>query len=131
MDRRRLHREVKDLAEGGYNVEYDLQKGKLKLVAFEFPTGWKPKYGELFYYIPGNYPNSVPRVYFSDGMTFRGNRSTEIHLSTGKSGYDKFCLHDIKWKPSEYTVTTLTRIVIVGLNNPDSPNQAFEEEDYI
>lgn len=131
MDRRRLYGEIRDLAEGGYNIEFDLNKGEVEITGFEFPTGWEPRHGDLFYKIPGDYPNSVPAVYFSEGMSFRGSSRTHLHLRTGKDGYDKFCLHEFNWNPKKNTLITLTKVVVAGLNNPEAPNKALRKAGHV
>lgn len=129
---RRLHKEVKFLKEGGYNIKCDLNSGEVYLFNFEFPTGWEPKYGRLFYDIPPNYPRSIPTVYFSEGMEFRGDGKTHMHLPTTMKGYDKFCLREekVKWEPDNgHSLVTLTEIVVLGLNNPNNPNKLLREAD--
>jgi len=128
MDVRRLHREMKDLADAGHKLKPDLKQGKVKIFKFEFPSGWNPTHGNLLFDLPSSYPNAAPNVYFSEGMSFRGNDWTEIHRPSSIDHYDRFCLHDFNWKPEKHTLTTMTKVIVLGLNNPDDPNQTWRKQ---
>jgi hypothetical protein len=131
VDRRRVHDEIKDLEEAGYIVQADFKRNIVKLLKFEFPTGWRPRYGNILFDLPDSYASARPTVYFSDGMSYKGDDWTQIHRPTSLDNYDRFCINKFAWNPNKHTLTTMMKVAVVGLNNPNNPNEAFREEGLI
>jgi hypothetical protein len=51
-----------------------------------------------------------------------------MHRPTSFDNYDRFCLHNFNWNPNRHTLTTMMKVAVVGLNNPNNPNKAYREE---
>lgn len=122
MDRARVLNEIAPLADICESLEYDLDKGEVKLHGFEFPEGWTPSEGTIWFDLPETYPKSQPKVYIPERMRFKGGRPMTM-LRQGPSGWSKYCIHELgDWEPKRHTLVTLTRMIVTSLNDPNTSN---------
>lgn len=134
MNRGRAYREAKKLCDQ-YPVRYSEDKRTVVIERYDFPEGWKPRFGKLRYDLPSTYPRDMPTVYIPDGMKYRGG--TPTHLLTfvkapGRDGgeWRKWCIEDqnIPWDRENDSLIKLTTLMRASLERPNSDNPFVEAQ---
>jgi len=117
QNRARVYNEARNLAEK-YRIEYDLEEGEVVIENVLLPEGWSTRYADrILIDIPTTYPVEMPELYLPSNLSYEGDQP-HILLPSVKSGYYRFCLHDVEWVPERHGLASLLRLLMHSLRNP-------------
>lgn len=133
LDKADALEEIFALEDACQSIQYDLNRGIVKLEHIPFPAGWKPRTGSILYDIPDNYRQEQPRAFMPARMSYRGTKPMIMLMSHKppagfeESAWAEHCIHKMHdWDARRHTLVTMTRMIKDSLKKPNS-NDPWKE----